>query len=84
MELDNLTGPSAAELRAIELEWPLIAAELDLTQAEILLLTAPGGPSELDWKRLRRAEHLRLTALRDLLNLAEAATRPVRRLAVAA
>ncbi|MCP2325656.1 hypothetical protein HDA40_004163 [Hamadaea flava] len=83
MDFNDLTGPSEAELTAIELEWPLIAAELDLTQAEILLLTADGGPSELDWKRLRRAERERLAALRDLLNLTEAAMRPVRRLAVA-
>jgi len=38
----------------------------------------------LDWRRVRRAEHERLTALRNLLNLAGAATRPARRLAVAA
>lgn len=50
--------PTEAELAAIEVEWPLIAAELDLLDAEISLLHAAdrGGPSPLDWRRLRRAE----------------------------
>ncbi|MEO3744932.1 DUF6284 family protein [Plantactinospora sp. B5E13] len=52
------TEPSAADLAAIEAEWPLIAAELDLLDAEITLIYADdhGGPSELDWRRVRRAE----------------------------
>jgi Family of unknown function (DUF6284) len=83
MDFNDLTGPTHAELRAIELEWPLIAAEMDLTDAEIRLLTAPGGPSELDWQRVRSAERRMLGTLRDLLNLTEAASRPVRRVAVA-
>jgi hypothetical protein len=49
-------GPSAAELAAIETEWPLIEAELALVDAEIRVLSAE-RPSELDWRRLRRAEH---------------------------
>jgi hypothetical protein len=50
--------PSAVDLAAIEAEWPLIAAELDLLDAEITLLNAEdhGGPTALDWRRLRRAE----------------------------
>ncbi|MEU4420627.1 DUF6284 family protein [Actinoplanes sp. NPDC024001] len=50
--------PSDAELDAIEAEWPLIAAELDLLDAEISILNADdrGGPTVLDWRRLRRAE----------------------------
>ncbi len=50
--------PTAAELAAIDREWPLIAAELDLLDAEITLLYAEdrGGPTEFDWRRLRRAE----------------------------
>ena len=50
--------PSAADLAAIDVEWPLIAAELDVLDAEISLLYAEdhGGPSALDWRRLRRAE----------------------------
>ncbi|MGW4682923.1 DUF6284 family protein [Micromonospora taraxaci] len=52
------TEPTAADLAAIDAEWPLIAAELDLLDAEITLLYAEdhGGPSPLDWRRLRRAE----------------------------
>ncbi len=50
--------PSAAELAAIEAEAPLIAAELAWLDAEITMLDAHerGGPSPLDWRRLRRAE----------------------------
>ncbi|TDC28803.1 hypothetical protein E1211_27180 [Micromonospora sp. 15K316] len=50
--------PVAGELGAIESEWPLIAAELDLLDAEITMLYAEdrGGPTVLDWRRLRRAE----------------------------
>ncbi|MEU8182969.1 DUF6284 family protein [Micromonospora sp. NPDC049047] len=50
--------PTVADLAAIDAEWPLIAAELDLLDAEITLLYAEdhGGPSRLDWRRLRRAE----------------------------
>ncbi|WP_117215247.1 DUF6284 family protein [Allorhizocola rhizosphaerae] len=67
MELD-FDGPSDVELAAIELEWPLIAAELDIVDAEIRLLTAD-RPTELDWRRLRRAERRRLRALAELLDL---------------
>ncbi|MEU7909173.1 DUF6284 family protein [Actinoplanes sp. NPDC049118] len=50
--------PSAADLDAIEAEWPLIAAELDVLDAEIATICAAdhGGPTALDWRRLRRAE----------------------------
>ena len=50
--------PSAADLAAINAEWPLIAAEMDLLDAEIRMMVAAdqGGPSQLDWRRLRRAE----------------------------
>ncbi|MGA5312292.1 DUF6284 family protein [Micromonospora taraxaci] len=50
--------PTAADLAAIDTEWPLIAAELDVLDAEITMLYAEdhGGPSPLDWRRLRRAE----------------------------
>lgn len=69
MDLDVFDDePSDVQLAAIELEWPLIAAELDIVDAEIRLLTAD-RPSELDWRRLRRAEHRRLQALADLLSL---------------
>ena len=48
--------PSPDDLAAIDAEWPLIAAEMDLVDAEIRVLTAEPHPSELDWRRLRRAE----------------------------
>jgi uncharacterized protein DUF6284 len=55
--LSDLDGPTSDELAAIEAEWPLIAAELALVGIEIRVLTVPGGPAPLDWRRLRRAEH---------------------------
>ena len=54
--------PTADDLAAIEAEWPLIEAELAALDAEIRALSAAGGPSPLDWRRLRRAEHRVLTA----------------------
>lgn len=54
--------PTPDELAAIDAEWSAIDAELDLVDAEIRVLTAEGGPSPLDWRRLRRAEHRALTA----------------------
>lgn len=58
MSHDFDSGPSEADLAAIDAEWPLIAAELDLLDAEIALIYAEdhGGPTELDWRRLRRAQ----------------------------
>ena len=52
------TEPTAADLASIGTEWPLIAAELDVLDAEITMLYAEdhGGPTVLDWRRLRRAE----------------------------
>ncbi|RKE09693.1 DUF6284 family protein [Catellatospora citrea] len=78
MDLDDVyeTGPTDAELAAIELEWPLIAAELELTSAEVALITAD-NPTVLDWRRLRRAERQRLNAIADLLDLAATAGQPV-------
>jgi hypothetical protein len=49
--------PTPQELDLIEREWPLIEAEMALVAAEIRVLTAAGGPTALDWRRLRRAEH---------------------------
>ena len=48
--------PSAADLAAIEAEWPLIAAELDVVDAQVSVLLAGERVSDLDWRRLRRAE----------------------------
>ncbi|MDW3850313.1 DUF6284 family protein [Micromonospora sp. BRA006-A] len=60
--------PTAADLAAIDTEWPLIAAELDVLDAEITMLYAEdhGGPSPLDWRRLRRAEARVTRAAADL------------------
>ncbi|QNE20192.1 hypothetical protein F1D05_22625 [Kribbella qitaiheensis] len=49
-------GPSAADLAEIEQEWPLIAAELDLLDAQIAYINAGRAPSVLDRRRVRRAE----------------------------
>ena len=50
--------PTATDLSAIEAEWPLIEADMAVLDAEIALINAAdqGGPSPLDWRRLRRAE----------------------------
>ena len=50
--------PTAADVAAITAEWPLIEAEMDLLDADIRLINAAdqGGPTPLDWRRLRRAE----------------------------
>jgi hypothetical protein len=58
--------PSPAELAAIEAEWPLIAAELDLLDAQIAVLSLEGAAGSLDWRRIRRAEH-RVLATRQAL-----------------
>jgi hypothetical protein len=60
-------GPTPEDLAAIEREWPLIEAEMDLVDAEIRMLTAVGVPSLLDWRRLRRAE---ARVMREVLALA--------------
>jgi Family of unknown function (DUF6284) len=69
------TGPTADELAAIEAEWPLIDAEIALVDAEIRLLAAEGGPSALDWRRLRRAEHRVMREMAALLATAPAVIR---------
>lgn len=60
--------PTGDELSAIEAEWPLIAAELDVLDAEIRLICAEdrGGPSLLDWRRCRRAEQRVLRVAAEL------------------
>jgi hypothetical protein len=64
-ELAEPCGPSAADLAAIDAEWPLIEAELAVVDAEIAAaLSGPGGPSPLDWRRFRRAERRVLDARR--------------------
>ncbi len=48
--------PTAKDLAAIEREWPLIEAELALLDAEIHMLVTGHRVSELDVRRVRRAE----------------------------
>ncbi|MBB4695407.1 DUF6284 family protein [Paractinoplanes abujensis] len=75
---DRKFDPSPEALSAIEVEWPLIEAELSLLDAEITLIHAAdhGGPSPLDWRRLRRAE-ARVTRLAADLAARPAAFREV-------
>ena len=47
--------PSAAELAAIEDEWPVIAAEVALVDAEAGFLAAGSDVGGFAWRRLRRA-----------------------------
>ena len=56
----DTTGPTRRELREIEAEWPLIAAELAVVDAEIAAARAGDEMTELDRRRTRR-ETARLT-----------------------
>jgi hypothetical protein len=47
--------PTSTELRAIEAEWPLIAAELAVVDAEIAAARAGAEMTELERRRSRRA-----------------------------
>ncbi|MEU0059839.1 DUF6284 family protein [Streptomyces sp. NPDC006334] len=58
--------PTAAELDAIEVESPLILAEVDLLDAQIKAMDHPGN--EVDERRIRRARNRVLAARRDLTN----------------
>ncbi|MFF9122378.1 DUF6284 family protein [Streptomyces sp. NPDC014889] len=58
--------PTAAELDAIELEMPVILADVDLLDAQIVTLDRT--PSELDARRIRRARRRALAARVALLN----------------
>lgn len=48
--------PTRSELQAIEAEWPLIEAELAVVDAEIAALQTGDESSELNRRRLRRAQ----------------------------
>jgi hypothetical protein len=58
-----VAGPTPNDLQAIEAEWPVIAAELELLDAQLLLIMAGGQASGLDRRRVRRAAR-RLLAIR--------------------
>ncbi|ATL29402.1 DUF6284 family protein [Streptomyces formicae] len=62
--------PTAVELDAIELEMPVILADVDLLDAQILTLDRV--PNELDERRLRRARRKALAARVTLANTAAA------------
>ncbi|MEU6982693.1 DUF6284 family protein [Streptomyces sp. NPDC046324] len=64
--------PSNAELDAIEQEMPLILAEVDLLDAEIMTIDRPA--TELDMRRVRRARNRVLAARRDAANRASGVT----------
>ncbi|MGQ4491056.1 DUF6284 family protein [Streptomyces sp. SAS_281] len=58
--------PTDAELDVIEREMPVIVADIDLLDAQIMTLDRPVG--ELDVRRIRRARHRAMAARRDLSN----------------
>ncbi|MGC9670845.1 DUF6284 family protein [Planosporangium sp. 12N6] len=68
-------GPTTEDLAAIEREMPLIEAEVELLDAEISILNNGGRLSELDWRRLRRAE---ARVLREAAALASRSITPRR------
>ncbi|WP_338682185.1 DUF6284 family protein [Streptomyces acidiscabies] len=63
-------GPTAAELDAIEVEMPVILADIELLDAQIATLDRV--PTPLDARRLRRARRRALAARVDLVNQAVA------------
>ncbi|MEV6541259.1 DUF6284 family protein [Streptomyces sp. NPDC051665] len=63
----DFVEPTARELNAIEWEMPVILADVDLIDAQII--TLDHTPNELDSQRIRRAWHRLLTARRDLANV---------------
>ncbi len=66
--------PTDAELDSIEQEMPVILAERDLLDAQIVTLDRI--PTELDNRRLRRARRRALAARIALANRTAAATLP--------
>ncbi|MGW0469703.1 DUF6284 family protein [Streptomyces coeruleorubidus] len=66
--------PTAAELDAIEQEMPVILADVDLLDAQIITLDRI--PTELDNRRLRRARRRALAARIALANRTAATTVP--------
>ncbi|WP_405600221.1 DUF6284 family protein [Streptomyces sp. NBC_01410] len=59
--------PSAAELDAIEQEMPVIRAEVELLDAQIIALDRT--PNEVDTRRIRRARRKVLAARLAVANL---------------
>ncbi|MFJ5017016.1 DUF6284 family protein [Streptomyces griseoluteus] len=63
---EDFMEPTAAELDAIEREMPVILADVELLDAQII--TIDRTPSELDARRIRRARRRLLAAHRDHVN----------------
>jgi len=66
--------PTAAELEAIEREMPVVLADVDLLDAEIMTLDRT--PTELDVRRIRRARRRALAARVALVNNTAGTTLP--------
>ncbi|MEU7733264.1 DUF6284 family protein [Streptomyces griseus] len=66
--------PSDAELDAINRELPVILADVDLLDAQIMAIGRT--PTELDHQRIRRARRRVLAARRDLTNRTVAVALP--------
>ncbi|MER6107697.1 DUF6284 family protein [Streptomyces hirsutus] len=66
--------PADAELNAIEQEMPLILADVDLLDAQIVTLDRT--PSELDARRIRRDRRRALAARVALVNRAAGTSLP--------
>ncbi|WP_108999713.1 DUF6284 family protein [Streptomyces rishiriensis] len=64
--------PTDAELDAIELESPLLLAEVNLLDAQIKAMDHP--ENEVDARRIRRARNRVLAARRDAANRAAGAS----------
>ncbi len=60
--------PTPAHLAALKREQRLLDAEIALVDAEIRFLTAEPAPTQLDWRRLRRAQN---RVLREMAALIE-------------
>ncbi|MGA5319817.1 DUF6284 family protein [Streptomyces seoulensis] len=63
---EDFMEPTSAELDAIEVEMPVILADVDLLDAQIVALDRT--PTELDARRIRRARRRALAARVALLN----------------
>jgi hypothetical protein len=61
-------GPTAADLAAIDAEWPVIEAELDELDAVIRIISAAHDPDELEVRRYRRAQRRVLREMRAYLD----------------
>ncbi|MDK1347995.1 DUF6284 family protein [Streptomyces sp. 378] len=66
--------PTDAELDAIEQEMPVILADVELLDAQII--TIDRSPSELDERRIRRARRRALAARVALVNRAAGTSLP--------